>query len=183
MVIVRRDEFVLATREKFHEVAEKLSRLGEAPELVELQKRKIAAKQDPMVDLVDRFKIRIYFLQQRVAKRMECAERDCFGPLDSGFAALAGRGYHAMFHFRGGLVGERQAKDFRSGQFRLSFEQIADALGNDARLSRACAGHNNQRSCTMMCRCALLRIKLNPRSGSAGVVKQVGHRNSSCREQ
>jgi len=48
LVIVRRNEFILATREKFHEVAEKLSRLGQAPELVELQKRQIAAKQNPM---------------------------------------------------------------------------------------------------------------------------------------
>ena len=86
-----------------------------------------------------------------------------------------GRRDHAMFHFRRGLVGKRQAQDFRAGKLRLCVEQIADALGDDARLSRARAGHHHQRTLAVMHGGALLRIELNSRRGSAGVFKKISH--------
>ena len=71
LVIIRRDQFILAAREKIHEVAQELSRLGQPPEVFELQQRQVAPQQDPVVDLIDGFEFRIDFLQQRVAERSE----------------------------------------------------------------------------------------------------------------
>ncbi len=99
-----------------------------------------------MVDLVDGLEFGIDFLQQRVAKRMKSAESDAFGAFRIGLAAFARRRDHAMLHFRRRFVRERQPQDFLARKFRLRFEQIADALGDDARLSRARAGHHHQRA-------------------------------------
>jgi len=55
LIVVRCDELILAAREKFHEVVEKLSRLGEPPVLLELQQRQVAPQENPVVDIVDRF--------------------------------------------------------------------------------------------------------------------------------
>src|SRR5258708_24421888 len=80
-----------------------------------------------------------------------------------------------MLHFRGGLVGKRQSQDFLAREFRLSIEQIADALGDDASLARARASHHDERSLAVLCRGALFRIELNARSRGAGMFKQVSH--------
>ena len=94
-----------------------------------------------------------------------------FGAFGIRFAAIARRRHHAMLHFRRRFVGERQPQDFLAGKFRLRVEQIADALGDDARLSRARAGHHHQRPFAMMHGGALFRIQLNSRSRSAGMFK------------
>ena len=94
-------------------------------------------------------------------------------------SALARRRDHAVFHFRGGLVGERQAQDFLAREFRLGIEQIADALGDDASLARARAGHHDERTLAVMHGGALLRIELNAWRRCAGMFKQVGHLASS----
>ena len=128
-----------------------------------------------MVDLVDGLEFGIDFLQQRVAKRMKSAESDAFGAFRIGLAAFARRRDHAMLHFRRRFVRERQPQDFLARKFRLRFEQIADALGDDARLSRARAGHHHQRPFAMVHGGALFRIQLNSRGRSAGVFKQFSH--------
>ncbi len=129
-----------------------------------------------MVDIVDRFEFRIDFLQQRITKRVKRAECDRFGALDCGFADFARRGNHSMFHLPGGLVGERQAKDFISRELRMGFEQEPDTFRDDARLPRARAGHHDERPFAMLYRRALLRVKLNSWNWSAGVFEQVGHK-------
>src|SRR6202171_3325203 len=52
LIIVRRDEFILATRKKIHKIAEKLSRLGEPSELFELQEWQGGAPEEPVGGLV-----------------------------------------------------------------------------------------------------------------------------------
>ena len=99
----------------------------------------------------------------------------------SGFSALARRRDHAVFHFRGGLVGKRQAQDFLAREVRLGIEQIADALGDDASFPRARAGHHDERPLAVTHGGALLGIELNARRRRAGMFKQVGHLESSQR--
>ncbi len=71
-----------------------------------------------------------------------------------------------MLHFRGGLVGKCQAQDFLAGEFRLGLEKVADALGDDASLARAGAGHHDQRSLAVLRRGALFGIELNAGAGA-----------------
>ena len=147
--------------------------------MLQLQQRQVAAKQNPVVDLVDGLEVRIDFLQQRVAEGVKRAERDGLGALRLRFSAIARRRDHAVLHFRGGLVGERQAQDFLAREFRLGIEQVADALGDDASLARARAGHHDERTFAVMHGGALLGIELNARRRGAGMFKQVGHLESS----
>ncbi len=156
-----------------------MSRLGQPPVVLQLQQRQVAAQQNPVVDFVDGLEVRIEFLQQRVAERVKRAERDRLGAFRFRFSALARRRDHAVLHFRGGLVGERQAQDFLAGEFRLRIQQIADALGDDASFARARAGHHHQRPFAVMHGGALLGIELNARRRGAGMFKQVGHLESS----
>ena len=158
-----------------------MSGLGQAPVVLQLQQRQVAAQQNPVVDLVDGLEVRIEFLQQRVAEGVKRAERDGLGALRFGFSAIARRRDHAVFHFRGGLVGKRQAQDFLAGEVRLRIEQIADALGDDASLARARAGHHDQRTLAVMHGGALLGIELNSRRRRAGMFKEVSHLESSQR--
>ncbi len=109
---------------------------------------------------------------------MERAERDGLGALHFRFSAIARRRDHAVLHFRRGFVGKRQAQDFLAGKFRLGIEQIADALGDDAGLARARAGHDDQRAVAVLRRGALLGIELNARRRGAGMFKQVSHLES-----
>src|SRR5580704_836522 len=179
LVVVWRDQFILAAREKLHEVAQKLSGLGQAPVVLQLQKRQIAPEQYPVVDFVDGLEVRVEFMQQGIAERMKCAQRDRHGALRFRFPAAAGRRNYAVFHFRSGLVCERQAQDFLAREFRLGIEQIADALGDDASFPCARAGHYHERSFAMMHGGALLGIKLNSRCRGPGKFKKVSHLESS----
>ena len=88
-----------------------------------------------------------------------------------------------MLHFRRGLVGKCQAQDFLAGQFRLGFEQIANALGDDARLARARAGHHHQRAFAVLHRSALLGVELNSRRRRAGMSKRSAMGNYLCQQQ
>ncbi len=175
LVIVRGNQFVLAAREKIHEVAQELSGLGEAPEVVELEQGQVAAQQDPVVHFVDGLEFGIDFLQQGVAKGVKGAERHGFGAFSVRFTAVAGGGHHAMLHLRGRFVREGQAQDFLAGELRLGVEQVTDALGDDARFPRARAGHHHQRALAVMHGGALFRIQLDARGWSAGMFKEIGH--------
>ena len=57
-------------------------------------------------------------------------------------------------------------------QFRLRFQQVADALGDDARLARARAGHHHERPFAVLRGGALLGIELNARRRRAGMFKR-----------
>ena len=175
LVFTRRDQFVLTAREKIHEVAQKLSGLREAAVVLQLKQWQIAPQQDPVVDLVDGLEVGIDFLKQRVAERMKRAERDRLGAFHVRFAAATRRRDHAVLHLRRGLVCKCQAQNFLAREFRLGIEQITDALGDDASLTRAGAGHHHERTLAVLCRGALPRIELNARRWRAGVFKQVGH--------
>src|SRR5258707_7728097 len=175
LVIIRSDQLILAAGEKIHEIAEKLSGLRQAPVVLQLKERQVAAKQNPVVDFIDGLKIRIEFLQQRVAEGVKRAKRDRLGASRVQYSAVARRRDHAVLHFRGGLIGKRQAQNFLAREFRLGIEQIADALCDDASLARDRAGYHNERSLAVMRRSALLRIELNSRRRVTGTFKQVGH--------
>ena len=107
---------------------------------------------------------------------MKRAERDRLGALGLRFAAIARRRNHAVLHFRCGLVGERQAEDFRARQVRLRIEQIPDALGDDARLPRARPGHHHQRPVPVMRRGALLGVELDSRRRGARMFEEISHK-------
>ena len=77
--------------------------------------------------------------QQRVAERVKRAQEH--GACRARPPLRATR----CFISAGRLLGERQADDGFAGQFGIGFEQMADALGDDARLARARAGHHQQR--------------------------------------
>ena len=77
---------------------------------------------------------------------MKRAERDGLGARQFRFTAIARGGDHAVLHFRRGLVGKRQAQDFLARQFRLGLQQVANALGNNARFARARSGHHHERA-------------------------------------
>ncbi len=175
LIIVGGDQFVLAAGEKLHEVAQKLPGFRQAAEMFELQQGQVAAQQNPVVDLVDGLQFRIDFLQQGVAERVKRAERDRLGAFDFRFAAIARRRDHAMLHFRRGLVGKRQPQDFLARQTGLRIEQVANAFGDDARFSRARAGHHHQWALAVIHGGALFRIELNSRRWFAGMFEQVGH--------
>ncbi len=125
-----------------------------------------------MILLFERLQLGIALEQQRVAKRMKRAEEDRS-------AALAGGARDAMLHFRRRFVGEGQAEDGFAGQFGIGFEQVADALGNDARLAGARAGHHQQRPFAVVHGSALLRVELL--AGSFRRTREMGGGVSSNR--
>jgi len=132
-----------------------------------------------VVDPVNGLEVRIDVLQQRAAERVKRLERDCLGALRLRFAAIPRRRDHAVFHFRRGLVGKRQAQDFLAGKFRLGVQQIADALGDDASLARARSRHHDERALAMLHGGALLGVERKARRGGTGELEQVGHRGAS----
>ncbi len=132
-VILPGDEFILATGEEFHEVVEKLARFGEAPIFVELKPRHAAAQENPVIDFVEQQAVGSGVGDQRFAERVERGEHYVLAAFASGFD-------DAGFHFAGGFVGERQAEDVFAGKGIVGFEQVANALGDDARFSRTGAG-------------------------------------------
>ncbi len=91
------------------------------------------------------------FLPQNLhAERVERADRQL---IDGHLAAfLAGRGErlaleqlaHALAHFRGGLIGERDGRDVARLE-ALRLDQVRDFLRDHARLAAACAGEHETR--------------------------------------
>jgi hypothetical protein len=78
--------------------------LGQATVAVELQPRKIAAQQNPMIELVQHAALRVGIFQEPIAESVKCFQRDIF-------RALADRFHYARFHLPGGFVGEGQAQN------------------------------------------------------------------------
>src|SRR5712672_2439204 len=104
LIIVRRDQLILATREKLHEIVQELPGLGQAAVTIELQPRKIAAQQNPMVELVQHAALWVGIFQEPIAEGVKCFQRDIF-------RALADRVHDARFHLSGGFVGEGQTQN------------------------------------------------------------------------
>src|SRR5712672_1919084 len=104
LIIVRRDQLILATREKLHEIVQELPGLGQAAVTIELQPRKIAAQQNPMIELVQHAALRAGIFQEPVAEGVKRFQGDVFG-------ALADRFYDARLHLSGGFVGEGQTQN------------------------------------------------------------------------
>jgi len=132
-VILRRDQLILAAREKLHEIAQELTRLGKAAITIERQNGEIAAQENPVVDVVQSLQFGIALDQQSVAEGVE-------GSHEYGAAALAGGACDAMFHLARRSVGERQRQDGFTGQIGIGIQEMADSLGDDAGLARARAG-------------------------------------------
>ena len=66
------------------------------------------------------------------------------------------RGY-AFFHLPGGLVGEGNGQDRRSGH-TFGGDEVSDAMRNDAGFTAACAGKDEERAFGMTHRFSLLRV-------------------------
>jgi len=73
-------------------------------------------------------------------------------------AAFTGGFDHTGFHFSSGFVGEGQAENIFTGEGIVGFEQVADALGDDACFSRAGAGDDQQWPVAMLDSALLRRI-------------------------
>ena len=152
-VILRRDQFILAAREKLHEIAQELPRLGQAPITIERQNGEIAAQENPVVDVVQSLQLGIAFDQQSVAEGVE-------GSHEYGAAALAGGARDAMLHLSRRSVGERQRQDGFAGQVGIGIQEMADSLGDDARLAGARAGDHQERPLAVAHSGALLIVEL-----------------------
>ena len=83
---------------------------------------------------------------------MEGAEPNAFG------AFFACRFHHSVLHLPSGFVRERKTENVFARERGIGFEQIADALGDHARLAGASAGNHQQRSLAVLDRRALLGV-------------------------
>src|SRR6185437_9337819 len=97
---------------KFQEIVQKLAGFGEPAVTFELQSRKIAPQQNPMVELVQHTVLRVTALQNRLAKRVKRLQRDILTALTDGFD-------HASFHFSRGLLREGQPENILAGKARV----------------------------------------------------------------
>ena len=139
LVIVTGDKFVLAAGEKLHEIGEKLAGLGEAAEFFQLEPYHVAAQQDPVIDFVEHDELRIDFLQQRFAERVEGDQRHVF-------AALAGGLHDPRLHFAGGFFRVGESENVFAGKRWIDGQQVADALDDHACFACAGAGDDQQRT-------------------------------------
>jgi hypothetical protein len=112
----------------------------------------VAAEQNPVIDILQNFQVRIGYAQDLVqAEAMKSAEPYAFG-------AIANSSYYAGLHLAGGFVCESQSQDVFTGKLGIRFEQVANALGNDARLAGSGAGDDEQGALTMLHSEALLEV-------------------------
>ena len=68
IVILRRNQLVLAAREKRHEIVQEFARIRQPPENIQFQLPDIPPQKNPMIEIVQRAKFRIRFQQNRVAE-------------------------------------------------------------------------------------------------------------------
>src|SRR5271163_3970884 len=90
-----------------------------------------------MIDLVDHQTLRRGILQNGFTEGVKRRERDIF-------AAFAGSAHDASFHFTGGPVRKRQSENIFAGKRLVSLKQMANALRNNASLTRARARNDEQ---------------------------------------
>ena len=88
--------------------------------------------------------------QETRTERMERAEPDVF-------RGVANHAVHALAHFRRGLVRERDGEDVV--RCHTIGKQVRDAAGQDLRLARARARHDEQRTVNVRNRFFLCRIQ------------------------
>src|SRR5262249_10545399 len=81
LVIVTRNQLILAAGEKFHEMVEELTRLGQATITIELQSREVAAQENPMIDLIEHAAFEVSIFQEGVAESVKGFQRDVFAAL------------------------------------------------------------------------------------------------------
>src|SRR6266481_2503547 len=112
LIIITGNQFILATREKLHEIVQELPGLGQTTVAIELQPRKIAPQQNPMIELVQHAALRVGIFQEPIAESVKCFQCDIF-------RALADRFHDARFHLSGGFVGEGQAQNALAWQVRI----------------------------------------------------------------
>ena len=152
LINVRRDEFILAAREKLYEVAEKLARLGKSAKAIELKQAQISPQKDPVIDLIEHARGGFEFGKNRGAECVKRAELN-FLP------ALADCLRNAPLHFARGFFCKGEAEDLFARQIRLSFQQVANAFGNHASFAgaRACDHEKRPASCSTAARCCAFR--------------------------
>jgi hypothetical protein len=106
-----------------------------------------------MIHRIKHYALRVRILQKRFAKRVKRRERNSFPALSRGF-------HHARFHFPRGFFRERQRQNVFAGDAFLRIKQVANALGNDSRLSRTSACDDQQRPFAMRDRAPLRIVQL-----------------------
>ena len=135
--IVAGDEFVLAAREKFEEVAEELAGLGEAAEFFEFEARHVAAEEDPVVDIFENGVLGAVFAENFFAESVEGEDLDVAAAFAAGFD-------DAGLHFAGGFFCIGEGEDILPAKRRVGVEEMADALGDDAGFAGAGAGDDEE---------------------------------------
>src|SRR4029077_20698563 len=121
-------------RKKLHEIVQELAGLGQAAVAIELQAGKIAPEENPMIDFVEHAAVRVGIFQERLAKSEKRFQGNALGALPDG-------SYHASLHLAGGFVGECEAQYVFAREVWIGLQQVADAFGDDAGLSRARTGN------------------------------------------
>src|SRR5438552_9983981 len=155
--VLRLDQLVLAAREELVQVVKEGAWLGQLPVEVELQMLHTPPQENPDVDRIKQAPVEVTLAQKVVAEGVEGGYAR--GLLEGGQCLL-----HAGLHLACGLLGEGQRQDVSRPKSRLRpahrFEQMYDALGNDARLSAAGPGNDQKRSLAVLDRLELFGVKL-----------------------
>ena len=167
MKIVAGDEFVLAAGEKFEEVAEELAGLGEAAEFFEFEARHVAAEENPVVDVFEDGVLGAVFAEDFFAEGVEGEDFDVAAAFAAGFN-------DARLHFAGGFFCVGKGEDILPAKRRVGFEEMADALGNDAGLAGAGAGDDEERAAAVVDGAALGVVELEGGGFEWGDVEKRG---------
>ncbi len=154
IVILGRNQLVLAAREKRHKIVQEFARIGQPPEDIQFQLPDIPPQQNPMIEIVQRAKFRIRFEQDRVAEPVKRAEPHVIG-------ALADVLLDAPLHFLRSFVGEGEPKNAFARQFGIVLEQQANALSNDTSFAGSSSRNDEQRPFAVLDSSKLLRIQFD----------------------
>ena len=153
LVIVRRNQLVLASRKKCLKILQEFRRLRQPLEQHQPQIRNIPPQQNPVIDIIERLNFRIRRLQDFLqAKRVKRRQPHALGP-------LASRLHHAVLHLSSSLVGEGKPQNIFTAERRIRIQQRPNPLGNHPRLAGPGPGNNQQRPGPMLDSLSLFRIQ------------------------
>ena len=180
-----RDVLVLASAEERRQCREEPGRVAERPVLVELELEEVLAQED------DHFGARQH---PHVGRQPELerelpdqAVAECMERRDRGVrVAVRDELVDTERHLLGRLVGERQGEDLRRAG-TAGGDQPGDAAGDDLRLARPGAGHDQQRALTVRHRPELIRVEAAEQRVEADRILRGGsvhdrHEVAPCRE-
>ena len=165
--VVAGNEFVLAAREKFEEVAEELAGLGESAEFFEFEARHVAAQENPVIDVFEDGVLGAVFAEDFFAEGVESEDLHVAAAFAAGFD-------DAGLHFAGGFFCVGEGEDIFAAERGVGIEEMADAFGDDAGLAGAGAGDDEQRAGAVGDGAALGVVELESAGFERGDVEKRG---------